>query len=131
VLCCSEQRIAKDRAIRAKQEGRLRADIDKLTRRVADGKLVEAAKINQAIGRLQERYPRVARYFGIEQDPQTATIVCEFDAAEHAKDASINNCYDEFGWLLVDCTLWVRQKSGTDHDAGSEAFCATGSGPGC
>jgi transposase len=30
VLCRSEQRIAKDRAIRTKQEDRLRADIDKL-----------------------------------------------------------------------------------------------------
>ena len=36
VLCRSEQRIAKDRAIRANQEARLRADIDRLTRRVAE-----------------------------------------------------------------------------------------------
>ena len=93
VLCRSEQRIAKDRAIRTKQEGRLRADIDKLMRRVADGKLVKAAKINQAIGRLQERYPRVARYFRIAHDPQTATLVCEFDAAKHAKAERLDGCY--------------------------------------
>ncbi len=93
VLCRSEQRIAKDRAIRTKQEGRLRADIDKLTRRVADGKLVKAAEINQAIGRLQERYPRVARYFRIAHDPQTATLVCEFDAAEQAKAERLDGCY--------------------------------------
>jgi transposase len=92
-LCRSEQRIAKDRAIRAKQESRLRADIDRLTRRVAAGKLVKAAKINQAIGRLQERYPRVARYFDIAHDPQTATIVCEFDAAKHAKAEQLDGCY--------------------------------------
>ncbi|MGH7103685.1 MAG: hypothetical protein ACREFJ_14945 [Acetobacteraceae bacterium] len=85
VLCRSEQRIAKDRAIRSKQEGHLRADIDRLIRRVADGKLVQAARINQAIGRLQERYPRVARYFRIVHDPETATIVCEFDAVKHAR----------------------------------------------
>ena len=36
VLCRSEQRIAKDRAIRSKQEQRLLADIDKLSRRIAD-----------------------------------------------------------------------------------------------
>jgi transposase len=41
VLCRSEQRIAKDRAIRAKHEERLRADIDKLTKRIADGRLVK------------------------------------------------------------------------------------------
>ena len=93
VLCRSEQRIAKDRAIRSKQEGHLRADIARLMRRVADGKLVKAAKINQAIGRLQERYPRVARYFRIAHDPETATIVCEFDAAKHAKAEQLDGCY--------------------------------------
>ena len=35
-LCRSEQRIAKDRAIRTKQEGRLRADLDRLAKRVAE-----------------------------------------------------------------------------------------------
>jgi len=65
VLCRSEQRIAKDRAIRTKHEERLRADIDKLSKRIADGKLLDLAKINQAIGRLYERYPRVARYFNL------------------------------------------------------------------
>jgi len=93
VLCRSEQRIAKDRAIRTKQEGRMRADIDKLARRVADGKLVKADKINQAIGRLQERYPRVARYFQISHDPQTATLVCKFDATKHAKAEQLDGCY--------------------------------------
>ena len=93
VLCRSEQRIAKDRAIRTKQEGRLRADIDKLMRRVADGNLVKVATINQAIGRLQERYPRVARYFRVAHDLQTATLVCEFDTAKHAKAERLDGCY--------------------------------------
>jgi transposase len=93
VLCRSEQRIAKDRAIRTKQEGRLRADIDKLAQRIADGRLVKADKINQAIGRLKERYPRVARYFRISQDPQTATLVCELDAIKYAKAERLDGCY--------------------------------------
>jgi transposase len=93
VLWRSEQRIPKDRAIRSKQEGRLRADIDKLMRRVADKKLVKADKINQAIGRLKERYPRVARYFQISHDPLTATVVCEFDAVKHAKAERLDGCY--------------------------------------
>jgi hypothetical protein len=57
VLCRSEQRIPKDRAIRVKQEGRLRVDIDSLAKRVVQKRLVKAEKINQAIGRLKERYP--------------------------------------------------------------------------
>ena len=55
--------------------------------------LVKAAKINQAIGRLQERYPRVARYFDIAHDPQTAAIVCAFDAAKHVKAEQLDGCY--------------------------------------
>jgi transposase len=93
VLCRSEQRIAKDRAIRVKKEARLRADIDKLARRVADGKLVNADKINQAIGRLKERYPRVARYFDLSYDPQTATFDAQFNVDKYAKAERLDGCY--------------------------------------
>jgi transposase len=93
VLCRSEQRIAKDRAIRTKQEQRLLVDIDKLSRRIADKKLVKPAKINQAIGRLKERYPRVARYYKLAYDPTTATLVADFDADKHAKAERLDGCY--------------------------------------
>jgi transposase len=65
ILCKSEGREEKDRAIREKQEGRLLADLKKLQQRVAQGRLKDAAKVHQAIGRLKERYPRVARYYEI------------------------------------------------------------------
>ncbi len=93
VLCRSEQRIAKDAAIRAKHERRLLADIDKLSRRIADGRLVKRDKIDQAIGRLKERYPRVARYYTLVYDPQTATLVSQFDADKHAKAERLDGCY--------------------------------------
>ena len=93
VLCRSEQRIAKDRAIRSKQEGRLRADIDKLAKRIADGKLVKVAKINQAIGRLKERYPRVARYYKLNYDEPNGTLSAEFDADKHLHAERLDGCY--------------------------------------
>jgi transposase len=93
VLCRSEQRIAKDRAIRSKQEGRLRADIDKLAKRIANGKLVKVAKINQAIGRLKERYPRVARYYKLSYDEPNATLSAEFDADKHLHAERLDGCY--------------------------------------
>jgi transposase len=93
VLCRSEQRIAKDRAIRTKQEGRLRADIDKLAKRIADGKLVKVAKINQAIGRLKERYPRVARYYKLSYDEPNRTLSAEFDADKHLHAERLDGCY--------------------------------------
>ena len=93
VLCRSEQRIAKDRAIRGKHEQRLLADIDKLSRRIANKRLVKPEKINQAIGRLKERYPRVARYYNLSHNAQTASLTAAFDADKHAKAERLDGCY--------------------------------------
>jgi transposase len=93
VLCRSAQRIPKDRAIRTRQEVRLRADIDRLAERIAQRRLVKPEKINQAIGRLKERYPRVARYFDLSYDPHTATLAAPFNADKHAKAEQLDGCY--------------------------------------
>jgi len=93
VLCRSEQRIAKDRAIRTKQERRLRADLDKLRQRIAQRRLVKPDKINQAIGRLKERYPRVARYFHLAYNPKAAAFVADFLPDRHAKAEQLDGCY--------------------------------------
>lgn len=71
VLCLSSERVEKDRAIREKQEGRLLADLAKLQARIAGGRLANALKIGEAIGRLKERYPRVARYYEMHYDGDT------------------------------------------------------------
>lgn len=68
LLCRSEGREEKDRAIREKQETKLIADLDRLQQRVAKGRLKRENKIQRAIGRLLERYPRVARYYEISYD---------------------------------------------------------------
>jgi transposase len=93
VLCRSQQRIAKDQAIRAKHEQRLLADIERLSRRIARKSLVCPDKINQAIGRLQERYPRVARYYKLSYDPHTATLLADLDPDKHAKAEQLDGCY--------------------------------------
>jgi transposase len=68
LLCRSEGREEKDRAIREKQETKLIADLNRLQRRVARGRLKKESEIQRTIGRLLERYPRVARYYGISYD---------------------------------------------------------------
>jgi len=68
ILCRSEGREEKDRAIRETQEAKLLADLNKLQKRVEQGHLKQEVKIQQAIGRLRERYPRVARYYQIVYD---------------------------------------------------------------
>jgi transposase len=68
ILCRSEGRKDKDRAIRQAHEGKLLVDVRKLQARVAKGQLKKEEKIHQAIGRIKERYPRVARYHRLEYD---------------------------------------------------------------
>jgi transposase len=93
VLCRSEQRIAKDRAIRAKHEQKLLVDIEKLAQRITKRRLVKPEKINQAIGRLRERYPRVARYHPLSYDEKTATLVSTLDADKHRTAEKLDGCY--------------------------------------
>lgn len=93
VLCRGAGRIAKDRAIREKQEGRFLADVGKLSTRVATGKLSAEEKVGEAIGRLKERYPRVARYWKLEHDAGARTLSCTLDEARRAKAEKLDGCY--------------------------------------
>jgi hypothetical protein len=93
VLCRSAQRIAKDCAIRSKHETRLLADLEKLSQRVATGKLKRPEKIGEAIGRLKERYPRVARYYELAVDPQTASFSATLNEDKRAEAAQLDGCY--------------------------------------
>jgi transposase len=68
VLCRSEGRKAKDKAIRLKQEKRLLADLARLRKRIVAGRLQRSDKIYEALSRLKERYPRVARYWKMDYD---------------------------------------------------------------
>ena len=42
---------------------------------------------------MQERYPRVARYYKLSHEPQTATLVAQFDADKHLKAEQLDGCY--------------------------------------
>jgi transposase len=74
ILCRSEGRTEKDRAIREKHEQRFLADLQKLQARVRTGRLHVAAKVHEAIGRLKERYPRVARYYALSYDAAAPAV---------------------------------------------------------
>ena len=74
VLCMSPARKEKDKAIREKQEKWLIEDLAKLQKRIQKGRLIKPEKIGEAIGRIKERYPRVARYYRIEYDPSAKSF---------------------------------------------------------
>jgi len=74
ILCRSDGRREKDRAIRSQHEQRFLRDLTKLQARVAGRRLRAPAKIHEALGRLKERYPRVARYYALAYDDATRAV---------------------------------------------------------
>ena len=92
-LCLSEDRQDKDRAIREKQEMRLLKDLARLATRTGKGQLKARDLINQAIGRLRERYPRVARYYRIEYDPEQAQLLWQEDSPSKARAEQLDGAY--------------------------------------
>ena len=65
LLCRSVGRREKEGAIFSKAEDRLAADLERLSRRVGKKRMDTAALLDQAVGRLRERHPRVARFYDI------------------------------------------------------------------
>jgi transposase len=93
VLCTSAGRTAKDRAIREQQEGRLLADLQRLQGRIDGGRLKKEIKIGEAIGRLKQRYPRVARYHTIGYDVAAGKLSHEPNAERKAKAELLDGGY--------------------------------------
>jgi transposase len=93
ILCRSEGRQDKDRAIRETHEAKLLADLTKLQQRVAKGRLKHEAKIQQAVGRLLERYPRVARYYQIAYDSAQQQLSWQALADKKARAEKLDGSY--------------------------------------
>jgi len=74
ILCISEGRGEKDKSIRESHEKKLKCDLKKLAKRINKERLKKEEKIYEAIGRIKERYPRVARYYKIEYDNLTKQL---------------------------------------------------------
>lgn len=92
-LCISSERIEKDRAIRLTQERKMVADLERLRRRIEDGKLKIPVKIGEAIGRIKERYPRVARYYEVGFDPREGTFSFALQAEKYKRAEQLDGSY--------------------------------------
>ena len=95
VLCLSEQRKEKDRAIRELQEKRLLANLESMSRGIAKRKKKprSEADVNQAIGRLRERYSRVGRYYQIRYEAERRALIWEADAALKRRAERLDGSY--------------------------------------
>jgi hypothetical protein len=69
VLCRSALRREKELAMISKAETRYLADTVALRERIAKDLLKDSAKIQRAIGRLEKKHPRVARFFTLRHEP--------------------------------------------------------------
>jgi transposase len=93
ILCRSDGRLEKDRAIRGKHEQRFLADLTKLQARVAGGRLRVPAKIHEALGRLKERYARVARYYALAYDDATRAVTWTGQANLQTRAQQLDGTY--------------------------------------
>jgi transposase len=93
VLCISSERVAKDRAIRVKQEERFLKDLAKVRARIENGHLKSDIKIGEAIGRLKERYPRVSRYHSLIFNTNTRLLESEPNEEKRKIAESLDGSY--------------------------------------
>jgi len=92
-LCISEGRGEKDKAIRESHEKKLIADLKKLAKRISTERLKKEEKIYEAMGRIKERYPRVARYYKIEYDSLTRKLSYRENAEKKSIAESLDGSY--------------------------------------
>jgi len=95
ILCVSEPRTEKDRAIRELQQKRLLAELERLSRRIAKRKKkpLSEAEVHQAIGRLRERYSRVGRYYQILYDAQQQALSWQEEVEEKRRAERLDGSY--------------------------------------
>ena len=93
ILCRSEGRKEKDQAIRETHEAKLLRDLTKLQQRVSKGRLKQPEKIHQAMGRLRERYPRVARYYDLAYDAAEQKLAWTERADKKARAQKLDGSY--------------------------------------
>jgi transposase len=93
VLCISDGRREKDKAIREKQEKKFKSDLNKLKDSVKKGRLKSVKRVYERMGRLRERYPRVARYYRIEYDQENQEIEVTIDVEQMEKARRLDGSY--------------------------------------
>ena len=95
VLCWSEGREEKETAIRSSAEVKYLAALEKLGQRVAQGQLKEQAKIQRALGRLQQQHTRIQRFYQVELQAETAgaRLTWSRKDAPYEADDDLMGCY--------------------------------------
>jgi transposase len=110
VLARSRLRRKKERAIRRKQLHGLRDDLRKLSTRVSSGRLKDADKVQQAIGRLAERWPKAKRFVCVTATPWAKELAGTVTWNWHKPELKAAMARDGAYLLLSDQTSWTAEQ---------------------
>lgn len=126
VLCKSKQRGEKEGAMLSNAEKRFLVDVEKLEKRIEKGQLKDHTKINQAIGRVCAKHPRVNRYYTIslEDSEQEAKLKWERNDEKFDEAADLWGSYvlRTDNTTLSEHELWKLYISLTQAEAGFKAL---------
>jgi transposase len=115
VLARSKQRRAKERAIRRRQLRGWHRDLKALARRVSTGRLKNADKVREQIGRLRERWPGAARFaeVQVERDAEgrAVRVMWRYDKSKLLLALARDGAY----LLLSDQTDWTAEQLWTTY----------------
>ena len=84
ILCRSQQRRLKEVAMISSAEARFLADANALRERIEKGRLKKPHLIDQKIGRLQKKHPRVNRFYTLERQDAGLNIQRKDEKMEEA-----------------------------------------------
>ena len=84
ILCRSQQRRLKEAAMISKAEARFLDNANALKERIEKGRLKKPHLIDQKIGQLQKKHPRVNRFYALEQKEGTLSIQRKDEKMEKA-----------------------------------------------
>ena len=94
ILCKSQGRRDKELAIRTQAEARYEEALKKLAERVGHGKLRALEKAQRAVGRVQQRHPRVQRYYQVDLQTEGAlSLSWRRQEQDYKADEELLGCY--------------------------------------
>jgi transposase len=95
IFCWSEGREQKEQAIRSGAEEKYLKELGLLSKRVKEGKLKEAQKIQRAIGRIQKAHSRVQRFYQVDlvEEPQGKELKWTRMDQKSQEDENLLGCY--------------------------------------
>jgi len=115
VIARSKQRRAKERAMRRRQLLGWHADLKRMARRVAEGRLKNADKLLEQIGRMRERWPAASRFaqVEVERDAQgrAKAVTWQYDRTKLRSALAKDGAY----LLLSDRTDWTAEELWTTY----------------